>query len=205
MSRVVRAANEPAGPATQTSGRIRCDKCAAEMAPTRVRRFSGGIVAIGYLLMILGLLPILGSAACGILSTGSVVRQSAKGLGDERDRTIDALNQISGLPPSVVDEYRASGRISDATINALPHDQQFPVRMAIAGDVGGKAGTALASGLTAGVSSVLLRARSGDRVADRAGRTIAYSAQKCVAMPELSLHLRSSLDSHSNKPAAAEA
>jgi hypothetical protein len=94
--------------------------------------------------------PMLGSAACGLLSTGSVVKSVADD--STQNKTLNALEEITGLPTYVVDEYRSSGTVADSTIDRLSSQQQTAVRLAMAGDVGRKAGGALATGITAGAS-----------------------------------------------------
>jgi hypothetical protein len=149
---VVKNAAEVASGGQLSPGSLRCDKCQGEMRPTRVRRFSHGLVVLGYLMMIFGFLPMLGAAACGLLSTGSVVKNAATGMDDSK--TIRELDDIAGLPSRVVDEYRSTHEVSERTISGLTSTQQHEVRMALAGDVGRKAGGAMATGITAGASIV---------------------------------------------------
>lgn len=90
------------------------------MARAKIRRFSPGLVAIGYTVWIPALLLVLGVTGCAMLMTRSSANTMHELLEKDRARLVTELQAIDGMPEAVVEEARSTGHLKPETISALP-------------------------------------------------------------------------------------
>jgi hypothetical protein len=121
-----------------------------------VRTHRGCLAILGWPLLLGGLLVVALAllTLVGMLkNTPVVVKEYVK---ERQDSVVRNLEKIPGLPHSVIDEFRAHGKVSEATLKSLPLGQRIGVGLNMLG-YGLTLGRASEQGKAAfGIATVLL-------------------------------------------------
>lgn len=112
-------ANAPPGP--------RCPTCQGALRPTTQRRHGGCLVVLGYPLFALGGLAVVLAllTLVGFLKNTAPTVQTY--VSARQAEVVRRLEAIRGLPPSVIEEFRSTGRVSEDTLRRLPIRQRLGV------------------------------------------------------------------------------
>jgi hypothetical protein len=110
-----------------------CERCATgKMEPIRGRRFSNGLVTLGYVLWVPAAAILILGTLTGFVSGGRLFADRS-GATQARQLAADALRRIDGVPPDVVTEFATTGTIARASINRLGHEQQLQLQAVLQG------------------------------------------------------------------------
>ena len=136
---------------------MNCEKCkTGGMVATKIPKFSGCLVAIGYTLLIpsiLALLAVTAVALLGVFATGSA---TVEGVNRAKGSAIEQLNEIPDLPPEVVADFEDDGVIDDSVKANLTEDQQRRVDSVVSMYGASIAGTALGGTMAAGIGTAMV-------------------------------------------------
>jgi|BarGraNGADG00212_1021973.scaffolds.fasta_scaffold00114_7 hypothetical protein len=152
-TRVVQPAVPPPQHTTARAAEIPCEKChGGTMTRTKIRRFSPGLVVVGYTVWVPALLLLLGVTGCAVFMTGASGKAMTDQMQKDRATFVSDLQQVEGLPPAALDEARTAGFIKVETIKALPEPLRGRVERLNSARVAGMAGTALGTGAVTAAS-----------------------------------------------------
>lgn len=140
----------------QTLEAIPCKTCNGQMSKTSVRRFSPGIVFMGYTLLIPSILVLLLSSACAVMTCGAAGKAATETFDVQKNETLGKLREINGLPQSVIADFEQDGMIEQATIDALPAETKEPVQRVVSLHAAGLAGSAIGATAVGGASTAFL-------------------------------------------------
>jgi hypothetical protein len=134
-----------------------CDKChAGAMVQDRIRRFSSGVVVLGYLLWIPAAFLALGATSCALFVGASAAKTVVDLSAKQKAETLGQLWAIDGLPKFVSEEFERTSTVSQSTINSLPMRQSAAVAQVMALRDADRAGGAIGTAISGGVSFVLV-------------------------------------------------
>jgi hypothetical protein len=142
--------------ATQTLESIPCKTCNGQMSKTAVRRFSSGIVFMGYTLLIPSVLILLLSSACAVVTCGTTTQSAADQLTRQKDETATRLRGISELPQAVIADFEQDGILEPAALNALSEEKRQEVQRVLDLHLAGQAGTALGATAVGGIGTAMI-------------------------------------------------
>jgi hypothetical protein len=134
------------GPAVLPS--ITCEKC--KQGTMVAQRMGNGLNIIGYTLVVPALLLLVFSTACGVFLGNSGSTLLAGRLGDARARASVQLLDIRELPRSEAEEFRETGRLSRAALEALPNDARVRVDSIVSRYSTSRAESLASTGVAAG-------------------------------------------------------
>lgn len=137
---------------------LTCEKCSGQMATDRIRRFSPGLVVIGYTLWIPALLLLLGASACGVLVVGSTTSTAGQQVTEAERTALERLRSIEGLPPAVVGEFERTKRVDQSTLDTLDAAQRGQVEAAVSSYDATLVGSGIGSGMAMGGSMLAVGA-----------------------------------------------
>jgi hypothetical protein len=141
---------------TQTLESIPCKTCSGQMNRTAVRRFSPGIVFMGYTLLIPSVLILLMSSACAVFTCGSATKVAADEFENQKQAAIKQLAEIRDVPKSLVDDFQQDGQITPASLDALPTETKEQVQRVVDGHTARVAGAAIGTTVVGGVGTAVL-------------------------------------------------
>lgn len=122
---------------------IQCEKCKqGQMVQDRIYRMSGCLVAIGYFLVIPGMLMMLGGIGFTFLGMGAGATATTETFDKIKKEVIADFNK-AGVSPQVIDEYQRTNRVSQTTINSLSPTEKEKVNRVLMSDSARKAGAAI--------------------------------------------------------------
>ena len=122
---------------------MQCEKChQAQMVQDRVSRMSGYLVAIGYFLLIPGMLLMLGGIGFTILGVGAGAESTPKVFEDITRKGVEKLNR-EGIDSAVIEEYKKGRGLSQTTMSAIPEEKRSKVAHLLQMDEASKAGAAI--------------------------------------------------------------
>jgi hypothetical protein len=140
-----------------TMATIAYEKCKSGVLHlTKVRRLSGGLVAIGYTLWVPALLLLLLVTSCGIFTVGAGSSASSKVITQAREETAARLEKVYGLPPAIVTEFRKTGTVSPQTLAGLSEDQRKALESATSGYAGQLAGAGIGGAAVTGIAGIVM-------------------------------------------------
>lgn len=122
---------------------IQCEKCQqSQMVQDRIYRLSGCLVAIGYFLLIPGMLLMLGGVGLTLIGyeAGSSVNSEAR---EKIKKEVIADFEKAKVSPVVIDEYRSTNTVSQKTISTLPSNEKDMVNRVLGGSAAKKVGSAI--------------------------------------------------------------
>ena len=135
---------------------MNCEKCnVGEMEPTKVARFTGCLIGIGYTLLIPAIVAIsvaTGVTLSGILITGETTSRSAERAKAE---TANKLRAIRGLPEYIVEDFKRSGEIGQGIRGQLTPMELQEVDLAMASYNASLAGSAIGGTMAAGMGIMM--------------------------------------------------
>jgi len=102
---------------------IDCPKCAGDMGARRVGRYGNGPAFLGVLMLGGGVVATL--AGLALLFAGSVFEKIERGLPNLY--YTQELEELDGLPPDVVTEFKHTRNVSDETLAELPDELRADV------------------------------------------------------------------------------
>lgn len=136
---------------------MNCEKCkTGTMYEAKIPRFSGCLIAIGYSLLVPAILALLlttGFALFGMFATGQA---SVEGVGEAKERALESLRAIEGLPGPVITDFYEDGQIEDSNKDSLPPEQRRRVDSILGLYNASVAGTAIGSTMAAGLGAAMV-------------------------------------------------
>ena len=122
---------------------IQCEKCKqGQMVQDRIYRMSGCLVAIGYFLVIPGMLLMLGGIGFTFLGIGGAGAATTETFERIKKEVISDFNKAS-VPGQVIEEYQKTNKVSQTTINSLSPSEKEKVNRVLMSDSAKKAGAAI--------------------------------------------------------------
>lgn len=107
---------------------LTCEKCkSGTMESTKVRRFSSGLVFIGFTLWVPCLLILLVATGSAMFMGGAGTVAMTETMKKSKQEAVASLQKIDGLPASIIAEFDQHGTIEQSVLNALPADKRARV------------------------------------------------------------------------------
>ena len=133
-----------------------CEKCGqGEMQLTKVRKFSGCLVAIGYTLWIPAIVILILTTMFAYVGTKATGEAASKGFEKAKTEAINNLETINGLPQIVIDDFKDDQSIKQSTLDSLKPAMRERVNSVILTYSASVAGTGIGTGAAATVGGGL--------------------------------------------------
>jgi hypothetical protein len=126
------------------------------MLPKKIFRSSGCLVVAGTVLLVASLTALALGIVIGLVGPKATRDAVANHDRQTMTKALTDLRKIPNLPPAVAKELESNGKVSDETLSQLPTDQRQRVLSVLIDYHGGRAGSGLAHGVTAGVGTLFV-------------------------------------------------
>jgi hypothetical protein len=143
--------------ATSTAPAIPCEKChQGQMQATKIRRFSGGLVFVGYTLWIPALLIMLMTGACTLFSFGVGSSSTMRVADEAKQRATTALHKVHGVTPEMISEFVEKSTLSEAFLRKLNTPDRREVNIILSTYGSSVSGAAFGGTAAAGIGLAFL-------------------------------------------------
>jgi hypothetical protein len=135
---------------------MQCEKCSSDMARKTLFRSSGCLVAVGVALLMASLAAIGLGVAVGLVGPRATREAASASQSGAQAKALAALEAIPNLPEGLAGELKATGTVSEESLQRIPLEDRQRVRRALIDYHGSRAATGVAHGVTAGVGTVFI-------------------------------------------------